>query len=44
MWAAPKKAGELKKQGAVRKNWKRRWFVLQDSNLFYFRSKTVIIS
>jgi len=39
MWANPKKEGELRKQGAVRRNWKRRWFVVQDSYLFYFRSK-----
>jgi len=28
------------KKGHVRKNWKMRWFILQDKNLFYFRSST----
>ena len=41
MWSSPQKVGELKKQGAIRKNWKKRWFVLQESNLFYFKSKSV---
>jgi len=34
------KAGLLKKQGHVRKNWKQRWFVLQKNYLFYFKTKT----
>lgn len=39
MWSTPDKAGELKKQGAMRKNWKARWFILQKDNLFYFKSR-----
>jgi len=33
------KAGFLLKQGHVRKNWKKRWFVLQGDMLFYFKTK-----
>jgi hypothetical protein len=33
------KAGYLTKQGAIVKNWKRRWFVLRDTSLNYYRSK-----
>jgi len=39
MWSQPDKAGELKKQGHVRKNWKSRWFILQNDYLFYFKSR-----
>eukprot|EP01087_Luapelamoeba_hula_P003077 TRINITY_DN1289_c0_g1_i1.p1 TRINITY_DN1289_c0_g1~~TRINITY_DN1289_c0_g1_i1.p1 ORF type:complete len:485 (-),score=90.10 TRINITY_DN1289_c0_g1_i1:144-1598(-) len=37
-WSKPDKAGELVKRGHVRKNWKKRHFVLQKDNLFYFES------
>jgi hypothetical protein len=33
--------GYLTKQGKVVKNWKRRWFVLQESRLFYYKTPTV---
>ncbi|XP_059142530.1 pleckstrin homology domain-containing family A member 1-like isoform X2 [Physella acuta] len=35
----PLKAGYCVKQGAVRKNWKRRYFVLQQQFLSYFKSE-----
>jgi len=39
LWAQPDKEGELKKQGHVVKNWKNRWFILKNDDLFYFKSK-----
>jgi len=39
MWSKPDKAGELRKQGHFRKNWKSRWFVLQGDLLFYFKTR-----
>eukprot|EP01117_Protostelium_nocturnum_P015493 TRINITY_DN601_c0_g1_i2.p1 TRINITY_DN601_c0_g1~~TRINITY_DN601_c0_g1_i2.p1 ORF type:complete len:484 (-),score=181.40 TRINITY_DN601_c0_g1_i2:92-1543(-) len=38
-WANPDKEGELRKQGHVVKNWKTRWFIIKNDNLFYFKSK-----
>eukprot|EP01122_Echinamoeba_exundans_P001625 TRINITY_DN11645_c0_g1_i1.p1 TRINITY_DN11645_c0_g1~~TRINITY_DN11645_c0_g1_i1.p1 ORF type:complete len:830 (+),score=177.25 TRINITY_DN11645_c0_g1_i1:105-2594(+) len=38
LWSQPQKQGGLLKKGHVRKNWKQRWFRLQDRNLFYFRT------
>lgn len=35
----PLKAGYAVKQGAVRKNWKRRYFVLHEQGLSYFKSE-----
>jgi len=35
----PDKDGFLFKLGHVVKNWKKRWFVLKDGKLFYYRSK-----
>eukprot|EP01113_Clastostelium_recurvatum_P044828 TRINITY_DN760_c0_g3_i2.p1 TRINITY_DN760_c0_g3~~TRINITY_DN760_c0_g3_i2.p1 ORF type:complete len:1617 (+),score=536.15 TRINITY_DN760_c0_g3_i2:260-5110(+) len=34
---SPDKAGFLNKEGHVFKNWKRRWFVLKDGLLYYFK-------
>lgn len=34
---SPDKEGWLVKQGGSWKNWKRRWFVLSDSCLYYFK-------
>lgn len=39
-WEAPEKEGELLKQGHVVKNWKKRWFRVQNDMLFYFVSRT----
>ena len=33
------KEGWLTKQGGSRKSWKRRWFVLKDSAVYYFKTK-----
>eukprot|EP01132_Coremiostelium_polycephalum_P004991 gene4991-6215_t len=38
-WKKPDKEGELKKQGHVVKNWKKRWFIIQDDMLFYFKER-----
>jgi len=45
-WKNPDKQGELTKQGHIVKNWKVRWFVKKNSELFYFKTKdsTVPIS
>jgi len=39
MWSKPDKQGELKKKGHVVKNWKTRWFIVQNDMLFYFKSR-----
>lgn len=39
-----KKRGYLNKQGGVRKNWKRRYFELDDTNLSYFEDKANSLS
>jgi hypothetical protein len=38
-WYPNDKEGELKKQGHVVRNWKLRWFILKDNNLYYFKKK-----
>lgn len=38
-WSNPDKEGELKKQGHVVKNWKKRWFRVQNDMLFYFKDR-----
>jgi len=35
----PMKEGWLTKQGKVVKSWKKRWFVLKDNTLSYYKSK-----
>ena len=37
--SAPEMDGFLTKQGAVRTNWKRRWFILASDFLFYYKTK-----
>eukprot|EP01114_Cavostelium_apophysatum_P016528 TRINITY_DN4720_c0_g2_i1.p1 TRINITY_DN4720_c0_g2~~TRINITY_DN4720_c0_g2_i1.p1 ORF type:complete len:512 (+),score=112.06 TRINITY_DN4720_c0_g2_i1:163-1698(+) len=39
MWSNPQKEGQLTKKGHFRKNWTTRWFILQNSMLFYFKAK-----
>jgi len=39
LWAKPDKQGELKKKGHLVKNWKTRWFIIQNDMMFYFKSK-----
>jgi len=34
-----KKEGFLVKQGIVRKNWKKRWFIMDGTLLYYFRKQ-----
>jgi len=38
-WSTPDKEGELFKQGHVVKNWKKRWFRVQQDTLFYFKDR-----
>ncbi|GAM19841.1 hypothetical protein SAMD00019534_030160 [Acytostelium subglobosum LB1] len=38
-WSHPDKEGELKKQGHIVKNWKKRWFRIQKDMLFYFKEQ-----
>eukprot|EP01117_Protostelium_nocturnum_P005559 TRINITY_DN200_c0_g1_i2.p1 TRINITY_DN200_c0_g1~~TRINITY_DN200_c0_g1_i2.p1 ORF type:complete len:423 (+),score=84.82 TRINITY_DN200_c0_g1_i2:162-1430(+) len=40
LWSKPDKEGEMRKKGHIVKNWKTRWFIIQDDNLFYFKSKS----
>ncbi|KAF2078313.1 hypothetical protein CYY_000405 [Polysphondylium violaceum] len=39
LWNKPDKEGDLKKQGHVVKNWKKRKFIIQNDMLFYFKDK-----
>jgi len=39
LWSLPEKEGELKKQGHVVKNWKKRWFRVKHDMLFYFKDR-----
>jgi hypothetical protein len=38
-WYPAEKEGALKKKGHFFRNWKERWFVLAESNLYYFAAK-----
>jgi len=38
----PDMEGFMEKQGAIRKNWKERWFVIKDHFLFYCKKKGVL--
>src|SRR5690606_832206 len=37
MWENPQHFGYINKQGQIHKAWKKRWFVLKNTDLFYFR-------
>ncbi|CAM0883632.1 unnamed protein product [Alopecurus aequalis] len=40
-WRAPERGGWLDKQGEYIKTWRRRWFVLKQGKLFWFKDSTV---
>ncbi|MCL7046057.1 hypothetical protein MKW94_004441 [Papaver nudicaule] len=40
-WNNPEKSGWLTKQGEVIKTWRRRWFVLKQGKLFWFKDSNV---
>ncbi|GAB4831931.1 Fatty acid synthase subunit beta [Ancistrocladus abbreviatus] len=40
-WSDPERAGWLTKQGEYIKTWRRRWFVLKQGKLFWFKESTV---
>ncbi|CAM8889158.1 unnamed protein product [Rhodiola kirilowii] len=40
-WSNPERTGWLSKQGEYLRNWRRRWFVLKQGKLFWFKESTV---
>eukprot|EP00244_Chara_vulgaris_P004284 TRINITY_DN1849_c0_g1_i1.p1 TRINITY_DN1849_c0_g1~~TRINITY_DN1849_c0_g1_i1.p1 ORF type:complete len:150 (-),score=36.71 TRINITY_DN1849_c0_g1_i1:256-705(-) len=40
-WDAPERCGWLMKQGEYIKTWRRRWFVLKDGKIFWFKEERV---
>ncbi|KAJ6809044.1 putative pleckstrin homology domain-containing protein 1 [Iris pallida] len=40
-WSSPERAGWLNKQGEYIKTWRRRWFVLKQGKLFWFKDPAV---
>mmetsp|Transcript_19682 Transcript_19682/g.35142 ORF Transcript_19682/g.35142 Transcript_19682/m.35142 type:complete len:133 (-) Transcript_19682:292-690(-) len=40
-WHGPERAGWLMKQGEYIKTWRRRWFVLKQGKIFWFKSDVV---
>ncbi|GAB2216415.1 hypothetical protein Droror1_Dr00024188 [Drosera rotundifolia] len=40
-WSSPERAGWLTKQGEYIKTWRRRWFVLKQGKLFWFKDSTI---
>ncbi|KAK1570403.1 hypothetical protein Q3G72_001362 [Acer saccharum] len=40
-WSNPERTGWLTKQGQYIKTWRRRWFVLKQGKLFWFKESTV---
>ncbi|BAF06762.1 Os01g0856800 [Oryza sativa Japonica Group] len=42
-WRSPERAGWLTKQGEYIKTWRRRWFVLKQGRLFWFKDSGVTV-
>lgn len=40
-WSSPERAGWLTKQGEYIKTWRRRWFILKQGKLFWFKDSVV---
>ncbi|PON95211.1 Rho GTPase activating protein [Trema orientale] len=40
-WSEPERTGWLTKQGEYIKTWRRRWFVLKQGKLFWFKESTI---
>ncbi|KAK2377177.1 pleckstrin proteiny domain-containing protein [Trifolium repens] len=40
-WSNPERTGWLMKQGEYIKTWRRRWFVLKQGKLFWFKESTI---
>uniref|UniRef100_A0A803P1D8 PH domain-containing protein n=1 Tax=Cannabis sativa TaxID=3483 RepID=A0A803P1D8_CANSA len=40
-WSDPERTGWLTKQGEYIKTWRRRWFVLKQGKLFWFKESTI---
>jgi hypothetical protein len=40
-WRSPERAGWLTKQGEYIKTWQRRWFVLKQGKLFWFKDSVI---
>ncbi|KAJ3681613.1 hypothetical protein LUZ60_014186 [Juncus effusus] len=40
-WNNPERSGWLNKQGEYIKSWRRRWFVLKQGKLFWFKESTI---
>mmetsp|Transcript_34686 Transcript_34686/g.65294 ORF Transcript_34686/g.65294 Transcript_34686/m.65294 type:complete len:127 (+) Transcript_34686:148-528(+) len=40
-WENPERSGWLQKQGAWLSTWRRRWFVIKEQHIFWFKSDTV---
>lgn len=40
-WRQPERSGWLMKQGEVMKTWRRRWFILKDGKIFWFKSDII---
>lgn len=40
-WSQPERAGWLTKQGEYIKTWRRRWFILKQGKLFWFKDSVI---